>query len=42
MWQRTKIAIVAVSSAQVSAEIELQHALSFLIHFQKWNEQSQT
>ena len=33
MWQRTKIAIVVVSSARVSAEIELQHAIKFLDSF---------
>ena len=33
MWQRTKIAIAVVSSARVSAEIELQHAIKFLDSF---------
>ena len=33
MWQRTKIAIAVVSSARVSAEIELQNALKFLDSF---------
>ncbi len=33
MWQRTKIAIVVVSSARVSAEIELQHAFKLLDSF---------
>ncbi len=32
-WQRTKIAIVAVSSSHVSTELELQKALSFLDSF---------
>ena len=33
MWQRTKIAIAVVSSARVSAEIELQNAIKFLDSF---------
>jgi len=33
VWQRTKLAIVVVSSAQVSTERELQHALSFIDSF---------
>lgn len=30
VWQRTKIAIVTVASAKVSAEVELQNALKFI------------
>lgn len=33
VWQRTKIAIVAVSQAQVSTEKELQNALKFIDSF---------
>lgn len=33
LWQRTKIAIVAVSSSQKSTERELQNALHFLDSF---------
>lgn len=33
VWQRTKIAIVAVSSSQVSTEQELQNALKFIDSF---------
>jgi uncharacterized protein len=33
VWQRTKIAIVTVASAKVSAEIELQHALKLIDSF---------
>jgi uncharacterized protein YlxP (DUF503 family) len=33
VWQRTKIAIVSVASARVSAEIELQHALHLIDSF---------
>jgi len=33
VWQRTKIAIVVVSSSQVSSERELQHALNFIDSF---------
>ena len=33
IWQRTKIAIVVVASARVSAEIELQNAMKFLDSF---------
>ena len=33
MWQRTKIAIAVVSSARVSAEIELQNAIKFFDSF---------
>ncbi|MGP7817464.1 DUF503 domain-containing protein [Niallia sp. 01092] len=32
-WQRTKIAIAAVASAQKSVEVELQHALTFIDSF---------
>ncbi|WP_174735049.1 DUF503 domain-containing protein [Mesobacillus harenae] len=32
-WQRTKIAIAAVSSVQVAAERELQHALKLIDSF---------
>ena len=32
-WQRTKIAIVVVSSAHISTEAELQKALDFLDSF---------
>lgn len=32
-WQRTKIAIVVVSSARISTEAELQKALDFLDSF---------
>ncbi|TKC18698.1 DUF503 domain-containing protein [Robertmurraya kyonggiensis] len=33
VWQRTKIAIVAVTSSQVSTETELQNALNFIDSF---------
>jgi uncharacterized protein YlxP (DUF503 family) len=33
VWQRTKIAIAAVASARVPAEIELQHALKLIDSF---------
>lgn len=33
LWQRTKLAIVAVSSSQVSTEKELNHALSLIDSF---------
>jgi uncharacterized protein YlxP (DUF503 family) len=33
VWQRTKIAIAAVASSRVSAEVELQHALSLIDSF---------
>lgn len=33
LWQRTKIAIVAVSSTQVSTEQELQNALKMIDSF---------
>lgn len=33
LWQRTKIAIVAVSSTQVSTEYELQNALKMIDSF---------
>ncbi|EIJ81458.1 hypothetical protein PB1_00895 [Bacillus methanolicus PB1] len=33
VWQRTKIAVVAVSSAKVSAEQELQNALRLIDSF---------
>lgn len=33
VWQRTKIAICAVTSAHVSTETELQHALHFIDSF---------
>lgn len=33
VWQRTKIAIVTVASAKVSAEIELQNALKLIDSF---------
>ncbi|MBP2240171.1 uncharacterized protein YlxP (DUF503 family) [Cytobacillus eiseniae] len=33
VWQRTKIAIVAVSSSQVSTEQELQNALKLIDSF---------
>lgn len=33
VWQRTKIAIVAVSSSRVSTEQELQNALKFIDSF---------
>ncbi|MDZ5473436.1 DUF503 family protein [Bacillus sp. 31A1R] len=33
VWQRTKLAIVVVSSSGVSTERELQHALSFIDSF---------
>ncbi|MEH6990657.1 DUF503 domain-containing protein [Cytobacillus firmus] len=33
LWQRTKIAIVAVSSTQVSTEHELQNALKMIDSF---------
>ncbi|WP_077211563.1 DUF503 domain-containing protein [Bacillus dakarensis] len=33
VWQRTKIAIVVVTSSQVSTETELQHALRFIDSF---------
>lgn len=32
-WQRSKIAITAVASAHVAAEIELQNALKFIDSF---------
>ncbi|MDF1510455.1 DUF503 family protein [Robertmurraya sp. DFI.2.37] len=33
VWQRTKIAIVVVTSSQVSSEMELQNALKFIDSF---------
>ncbi|AIE59694.1 DUF503 domain-containing protein [Bacillus methanolicus] len=33
VWQRTKIAVVAVSSAKISAEQELQNALKLIDSF---------
>lgn len=33
LWQRTKIAIVAVASVKVSAEFELQNALKLIDSF---------
>ncbi|MFE8695140.1 DUF503 domain-containing protein [Cytobacillus sp. FJAT-53684] len=33
VWQRTKIAIVAVSSSRISTEQELQNALRFIDSF---------
>ncbi|WP_449619421.1 DUF503 domain-containing protein [Robertmurraya sp. Marseille-Q9965] len=33
VWQRTKIAIVAVTSSHVSTETELQNALNFIDSF---------
>ena len=36
MWQRTKIAIVTVSSTQFSAERELENSLRFLDSFPEW------
>jgi uncharacterized protein len=33
VWQRTKIAIVTVASAKVSAEVELQNALKLIDSF---------
>jgi len=33
VWQRTKIAIVVVTSSQVSTETELQRALKFIDSF---------
>lgn len=33
VWQRTKIAIAAVASARVAAEVELQHALQLIDSF---------
>lgn len=33
VWQRTKIAIVAVSSSKVTTEHELQNALAFIDSF---------
>ncbi|MGG0718790.1 DUF503 family protein [Robertmurraya massiliosenegalensis] len=33
VWQRTKIAMVVVSSSQVSTEMELQNALQFIDSF---------
>ena len=36
VWQRTKIAIVTVSSSRQSAEKELQNAIKFLDSFPEW------
>jgi uncharacterized protein len=33
VWQRTKIAVVTVASAKVSAEVELQNAMKFIDSF---------
>ncbi|WP_019152746.1 DUF503 domain-containing protein [Robertmurraya massiliosenegalensis] len=33
VWQRTKIALVVVTSSQVSTEMELQNALKFIDSF---------
>jgi uncharacterized protein len=33
VWQRTKIAIVTVASAKVSAEVELQNAIKLIDSF---------
>ncbi|RDI47414.1 DUF503 domain-containing protein [Falsibacillus pallidus] len=41
MWQRTKIAIVTVSSSKEASERELERALKFMDSFPEW-ERGQT
>ncbi|MFI8686231.1 DUF503 domain-containing protein [Rossellomorea sp. NPDC077527] len=36
VWQRTKIAIVAVASSKGASEREIEHALKFIDSFPEW------
>lgn len=38
VWQRTKIALVAVSSSKDSAEREINHALNYLQSYPAWEQ----
>lgn len=38
VWQRTRLALVAVSSSKVSAEREINHALHFLQSNPAWEQ----
>ncbi|SOC35613.1 DUF503 domain-containing protein [Ureibacillus acetophenoni] len=38
VWQRTRIALVAVSSSKDSAEREINHALNFLQSYPAWEQ----
>ncbi|PFA67841.1 hypothetical protein CN378_10010 [Bacillus sp. AFS015802] len=36
VWQRTRIAIVAVASSKAASEREIEHALKFMDSFPEW------
>lgn len=38
VWQRTRIALVAVSSSKDSAEREINHALNYLQSYPAWEQ----